>query len=196
MSEHSSPRLPPEDPVPPPLDPADPEQLLKNAADPTARAKLFALLEGELRRIAASVGRKEVGHTMQPTALVNEAWLRLFGGRPRCWQNRDHFLRSASVTMRNILVDHRRKPHLHNPHVEYLDCMVQALERRSGNLLALDDALEALAARHPQYAQYVNLRFFGGRTNEEAADVLGCSERTGQRIWDFTRTWLQQRMTS
>jgi RNA polymerase sigma factor (TIGR02999 family) len=168
--------------------------LLRDTADPISRARLFALLESELRSIARSIGHKEVGHTLQPTALVNEAWMRLFGRRPRSWQDKAHFLRSASLTMRNILVDHQRR-RLKHPHVEYLDGMVQALERSSGSsLLVLEDALEALAAAHPLYAQYVNLRFYGGCTNDEAANVLTISPRTGHRVWGFARTWLRRRM--
>src|SRR5262245_16990494 len=171
--------------------------LIKHTDDPADRARLYDLLATQLRRIAASLAKSQVGHTMQPTALVNEAWIKLFGGQPRSWEDQAHFLRSVTVTMRHILVDHckrKRTQKRDDTRTEYFDEVVQSFERRGQDLVALDEALDALALEHPQMAHYVNLRFFGGRTNDEAARVLSISGRSGARLWSFARVWLQQRM--
>ena len=136
--------------------------------------RLFELLATELRRIAASLAKSQVGHTMQPTALVNEAWIKLFGGRPRSWADQAHFLRSVTVTMRHLLVDHckrKRTQKRDDSKTEYFDEVVQSFERRGHDLVAL-----------------------GGRTNDEAARLLSISNRSGARMWSCARAWLLQRM--
>src|SRR5262245_64451390 len=171
--------------------------LIAHTDDAAERARLYELLATELRRIAANLANDQVGHTMQPTALVNEAWIKLFGGQPRSWEDRSHFLRSVTVTMRHILVDHCKRKRTHkrdDTRTEYFDEVVQSFERRGQDLVALDAALDALAVEHPQMVHYVELLLFGGRTNDEAAEALSISPRTGHRIWDFARSWLQRRM--
>jgi RNA polymerase sigma factor (TIGR02999 family) len=160
---------------------------------------LFATLHTELRRLAGRIGAGHVGHTLQPTALVNEAYLKLFGGRPRSWNDEVHFMRSAAMTMRRILLDHVKRPHRNQ--VQYsameqaLDGMLVDLEAScGGDLKAIDEALEQLAAEDEQIAAYVTLRFFGGRTNLETTRILGIGERTGESHWAFARSWLAARL--
>ncbi|MBL8750111.1 MAG: RNA polymerase subunit sigma [Planctomycetes bacterium] len=162
-------------------------------------AQMFALLSAELRRLAGVIARQEVGHTLQPTALVNELYMRFFGGRPRTWNDAVHFMRSAALTMERILVDHKRsrKTQKRGGEVEHqpLDLVVDQLESRcGGDLFGVHEALQQLAAEDPQMAEYVSLRFFGGRTNAEAAELLGIAERTGDNYWQFARAWLQRRL--
>ncbi len=162
-------------------------------------ARLFELLSAELRRMAGRIAAREVGHTMQPTALVNELFMRFFGGRPRSWNDEVHFMRSAAATMRTILLDHKKRRMAQKRGAgvasESLDAVLHQLETRcGGDLLGVHEALELLAAEDAALAEYVTLRFFGGRTNAEASRILGFAERTGDSHWQFARSWLQRRL--
>ncbi len=172
------------------------------SGDPKAQAELFAVLERELRLIAREIGRDQVGHTMHPTALFDEAWRRMFGrksGTTPTWNNRAHFLNAAAQTMRTILVDHCRKKRAQkrgNGAANLpLDELVHSLEARCGtNLEALDEVLNQLAKDDATAAAYVNLRFFGDRTAAETARILGIPERTAARRWKGIRAWMQTRL--
>ena len=163
--------------------------------DPQAAAELFPLVYAELRRLAASkMAGEQPGHTLQPTALVHEAWLRLVGdGNPR-FDSRGHFFAAAAEAMRRILIEKaRRKQSLKRGagferlELEQVDIAIHA---NDDTLLVVDDALERLAKEDQQVAELVKLRFFAGMTNEEAAAALGVSVRTAKRHWTFARAWL------
>jgi RNA polymerase sigma factor (TIGR02999 family) len=177
--------------------------LLLNAAradDPTAAAELLPLVYNELRRLAAHrLSREAPGQTLQPTALVHEAYLRLLGSEDGThWENRGHFFAAASEAMRRILVEEvRRKRSLKRGggmgRHEMNASEVAAPEPRE-DLLALDEALTELAASEPTAAQVVQLRYFGGLTIAEVAEVLHISSRTANRHWTYARAWLHQKL--
>lgn len=155
---------------------------------------LLPLVYSELHRRAASyLHRERPEHTLQPTALVHEAYLRLVDQRNVQWQNRAHFFGIAAQAMRRILVDHarrhRRVKRGGGMNVS-LDDADMPVSERPIDLLALDEALERLAHRDPQQARVVELRFFGGLSVEETADVLACSPSTVKREWAMARAWL------
>lgn len=163
------------------------------AGEEAAEERLFSLLYNELRDRAGRMMRGAAGSTLQPTAVVHEAWLKLADGGAD-WRNRAHFLRVAAKTMRSILIDHARAKgtgkrgggeRLH------LDEAVRMYEQRSIDLLALDDALENLAQHDPRLARLVELRFFGGLTIAETAEVLGVSTPTVERSWRSARSLLR-----
>lgn len=161
--------------------------------------QLFVALHEELRRMAGRIAAGQVGHTLQPTALVNETYLRLFSGRPRSWNDEVHFMRSAAVTMRRILLDHVKRPHRRQAQLSAMDnaldgMLVDLEERCGGDLEAIDEAIEQLTVHDEQIATYVILRFFGGRTNLETTRILGIGERTGEHHWVFARSWLAARL--
>lgn len=165
-------------------------------ADDTAR--LTELLYAELRGLAGSYLRREnTGHTLQPTALVHEAFLRLASQKLE-WRDRSHFLAIAAQTMRRILVDHARR-RLAGKRGRGERLMVTAPPADSGDLaldlLALDDALQALASNDSRAAKVVELHFFGGLAVAEAAEALGISAATAKRDWTFARAWLKRRLT-
>ncbi len=175
--------------------------ILANArsGNPEAIHRLMPLVYSELHALAQHAMRgQRAGHTLQATALVHESFLRLVGGAPVSWQDRVHFVAVAAKTMRQILVDHAR---------------AQRAEKRGGNkkqkpitlvaasagpepldLLALDEALIALSENEPRSARVVELRFFGGLTREEVAEVLGLTVRTVDRDWKFAQGWLHREM--
>ncbi len=164
--------------------------------DASAREELFPLVYEELRRLARGhMAQQRASHTLQATALVNEAYLKMC--RPEggsAWVDREHFLRLAATAMRQILVDHARKRGADKrrepgERVE-LEGLVAEFERRSGGLVALDLALERLAARDPELVKLVELRFFGGHEIADAAALLGISERTAARRWKTARLYL------
>ncbi len=165
------------------------------AGDRSAESKLMPLVYYELRRLARRFMRAErPGHTLQPTALVHEAYLRLAGQREITWQNRAHFFGVAAQLMRRILVDHARarqaeKRGGHEQRVS-LDEALEYTEGKAGDLVALDGALDRLAERDPRQGRVVELRFFAGLTEKEAAEVLGISVRTVKRDWHVARAWL------
>ena len=160
-----------------------------------ALEELLPLVQAELRRQAARYLRRErPNHTLQPTALVHEAFLRLIEQRDVRWQNRAHFFGIAAQAMRRILVDHARthgraKRGGGAPMVT-LDEAVVAAEERSIDLLALDQALERLAVEDPRQAKVVELRFFGGLSVEETALVMDISPATIKREWTMAKAWL------
>ena len=164
--------------------------------DPRAAEQLLPLVYGELRRLAATrMGREAPGQTLQATALVHEAYLRLLdGGQPQDWNGRGHFFAAAAEAMRRILVESaRRKSRLkHGREHQRVDldsgCLVSAAP--SLDLLALDEALSRLAETDPAKAELVKLRFFAGLTMPEAAATLDISLATAERYWTFAKSWL------
>jgi RNA polymerase sigma factor (TIGR02999 family) len=163
--------------------------------DEAAGERLFPILYGELRRQAGRYMRRERrGHTLQPSGLVNEAYLRLAASRDLTFDSRTHFLAIAARVMRQVLVDHarrRRAAKREGCHVTLMDADAAAVPL---DLLDLEDALNELAVLDARQARVVELRYFGGLDVEEAADVLGLSARTVKREWQTARAWLQQRL--
>jgi RNA polymerase sigma factor (TIGR02999 family) len=177
-------------------------ELLAEASRGNADAldRLLPLVYHELHAIAARYLRREKpGHTLQPTALVNEAYLRLVGQREVTWQNRAHFFGVAASMMRRILVDHARAHRAEKragglARVTLNEANLPAAER-DVDLIALDDALADLAARDAKLARLVELKFFAGLTTKEVAEVLGVSSSTVEREWVAARAWLFRAMT-
>ena len=170
--------------------------------DPSAAEQLLPLVYDELRRLAAQrLAGEGPGHTLQPTALVHEAYLKLVGPEPqRPWNGRAHFFAAAAEAMRRILIDHaRRKGRARRgggrKRVELQD-IDPATEEGADDLLALDEALNRLAAADPRRAELVRLRYFAGLTLEQAAELLGISRATADRHWAFARAWLYDAMTA
>jgi RNA polymerase sigma-70 factor, ECF subfamily len=167
--------------------------------DAAAFDELMAALYDELRRLAAYHLRAERdGHTLQPTALVHEAYLRLCNAPAATWQTRAHFLALAARVMRNILVDHARarstgKRAGRNAQVE-LDEALAVAAAQQVDLVELDEVLGQLAALDPDLCRVVELRCFGGLTVAETAEVLGVSPATVDREWATARAWLRQRL--
>jgi RNA polymerase sigma factor (TIGR02999 family) len=177
-------------------------KLLNSTAegDSSAQAELLDVVYEELHRLAAAYMRREHrrDHTLQPTALVNEAYLHLIGDQPLNWDNRGHFYSAAARTMRRILVDHARshravKRSGRLERVE-LDTGLIAIEEHSNELLELDAALDRLALLDERQARIVELRFFAGLTVEETAKVAGISEKTVKRDWALARAWLENEL--
>jgi len=167
--------------------------------DAKATDELLPLVYEELRLLAAQkLSHEPPGQTLQATALVHEAYLRLLGDQSHNWQGRAHFF-AAAEAMRRILVDNaRRKGRLKRGagrrRVD-LDKVSVAIETPAEDLLALDEAFTRLAQEDPQAAEVVKLSYFGGLTLDEAAEVLGVSRRTAYRDWAFARAWLYEEMT-
>jgi RNA polymerase sigma factor (TIGR02999 family) len=165
--------------------------------DPKAGDELLPLVYEELRRIAAyKMAGEATGHTLQATALVHEAWLRLVGAHPQGWQNRSHFFGAAAEAMRRILVEHaRRKQSLKrgggSGHQQF-DESALILAAPPDELLAVHEALDALAREDGPAAELVKLRYFVGMTMEEAADALNLPLRNAERLWTFARVWLRR----
>jgi RNA polymerase sigma factor (TIGR02999 family) len=157
-------------------------------------AEMTAALYSELHRLAAAYMRRErTDHTLQPTALVHEAYLRLAGQRELNWRNRAQLIGVAAQVMRRVLLDHARK-HFTNKRGGKearisLDTAILGNGRHT-DIVALDDALTQLAAIDPRQSRIVELRFFGGLTEEETADLLDISSRTVRREWTMARAWL------
>jgi RNA polymerase sigma factor (TIGR02999 family) len=167
--------------------------------DSKASEELLPLVYDELRRLAAhKMAGESNAHTLQPTALVHEAWLRLAGPGEQRWDNRAHFFGAAAEAMRRILVDHaRRKQSLKRgggAMREELHDTVLMVTAPPDELLAVDEALDDLAAKEPRTAELVKLRYFVGMTMEEAALTLGMSKRTAEGIWTYARVWLHSRI--
>jgi RNA polymerase sigma factor (TIGR02999 family) len=169
----------------------------------TQPADLMPLVYDELRRIAARyISRERPGQTLQATALVNEAYVRLAAERPREFANKTHFLAIAALSMRQILVQRARARKAAKrggaPHRITLDDrnIDQAHLPADVDVLALDEALSKLAALDAEQAQIVELRYFGGLTVEETAEVLGSSPATVKRHWAMARAWLKQTLES
>jgi len=163
--------------------------------DRAALDKLMPLIDAELRRLAHRyMTRERAGHTLQTTALVNEAFLRLVNRKNLQWQNRAHFFGIAAQLMRTILVDHARshasaKRGGGARNLELDEAMVVS-QQKASEVIALDDALNQLALLDPQQSRIVELRFFGGLTVEEAAEVLQVSPATIKREWSTAKAWL------
>jgi len=169
------------------------------AEDRQSLDTLLPLVYQELRRRAASYLRREKpGYTLQPTALVNEAYLRLLKDRPDRWQNRAHFCAIAAHSMRQILIERARargaqKRGGARARVTLDEALVAGGDR-SIDLVALDEALERLAALDPDQARLVELRFFGGLTVEETAEAMNISPATVKRHWTIARAWLAREL--
>lgn len=163
--------------------------------DRAAAAELLPVVYGELRALADRQLRKErIDHTLQATALVHEAYLRLVKGEPVTWENRGHFFRVAAAVMRHILVNHARdRGRLKRGGGRQkvpLDDAVAVFEERALDLVALDEALTRLAGYDVRPSRVVELRFFGGLTVDETAEVLGVSPRTVEGDWSTAKLWL------
>jgi RNA polymerase sigma factor (TIGR02999 family) len=165
------------------------------ANDPSAAAQLLPLVYEELRKLARSrMSNEAPGHTLQATALVHEAYLRLVGNESSAWANRAHFFAAAAEAMRRILIDHarRRRAAKHGGGKEHigLEDLPIAAPGDEDELLAVHDALEKLALHDAQKAELVKLKYFAGLTTEEAAAVLNLSTPTAKRHWAYARAWL------
>ena len=167
--------------------------------DAKAAAELLPLVYEELRRLASyKMAQEAAGQTLQATALVHEAWLRLIGdGQPR-WQGRGHFFAAAAEAMRRILVENaRRKRRLRHGGGQQRVGLEEAdlvAEPEEDKVLQVNEALDDLAREDPIQAQVVKLRFFAGLKNEEVAEALGVSTKTVQRYWTHAKSWLYQRI--
>lgn len=163
--------------------------------DPKATDALLAIVYDELRRLAAArMVKLPPGQTLQATALVHEAYLRLVGTEHQTWENRGHFFSAAAVAMRRILVERARRKSSKKrggglKRVD-LDQVDFAMDTDSDLLLALDEALRQLKEKDATGAALIELRFFAGLTNDRAAEILGISERTARRSWAYARAWL------
>lgn len=176
-------------------------QLLINwrNGDKAALDQLMPLVYEELRRVARRfMGRERRDHTLQTSALINEAYLRLVDHETANWQNRGHFFAVAAQVMRNILIDHARSYHYEKrgggAQKVPLDDAIIFTEERAAELVALDDALTSLAAVDPRKSQIIELRFFGGLNIDETAELIGLSPTTVQREWRAAKAWLQHFM--
>jgi RNA polymerase sigma factor (TIGR02999 family) len=152
----------------------------------------------ELRKLAAAqLANEQPGQTLQPTALVHEAYLRLVGGaNPERWNSRGHFFAAAATAIRRILIDSARRKQSQKRGGGFvrreLDELASRLPQPQEDLLALDEALQKLAGVHPQAAELVQLLYFAGLTLPEAAEALGVSPRTAGRLWTYARAWLRR----
>ncbi len=165
------------------------------AGDSKAAGELLVLVYDELRRLAASkLACEAPGQTLQPTALVHEAWLRLVGERSPSFKDREHFFRASAEAMRRILIDRARRKHTKRHGgvyrlVGFEGCdLARALV--DDQLLAVNGALDKFALEHPVQAELVKLRYFAGLTNEEVSEVMGVSVSTAKNYWTFSRAWL------
>ena len=165
--------------------------------DGQAAEELLPLVYDELRKLAAArMAQEQPGQTLQATAIVHEAWLRLVSAGARSWQNRAHFFGSAAEAMRRILIENaRRKSALKRGggqlrvELEGLDLADTAPDDK---ILLIDEALQKLEAESPEKAKIVVLKFFGGLTNQQVAENLGVTERTVERQWAFAKAWLYE----
>ncbi len=171
-----------------------------SSGDADALERLIPLVQPELHRLAHHyMSRERAGHTLQTTALINEAYLRLADHSRPVWQNRSHFVAAAAQLMRRIMVDHARErlslKRGGGAVRVTLDETALVTQTRSEELLALDEALESLAAQDPRKSQIVELRYFGGLTAEETADFLKLSLRTVEREWNMAKAWLYRALS-
>ena len=186
----------------PTMSPQEVTQLLADwgKGDRSALDKLFPLVHSELRRIAQrQMSQERPGHTLQATALVNEAYLKLAGQQGFDWQNRAHFFAVCAQVMRHILIDHARA-HARDKRgggavkVSLNDALVVA-EDQASHFIALDEALRVLERLDPQKGKIVELRYFGGLSVEEVGEVMNVSPRTVRREWQRAKAWLYRMMT-
>lgn len=169
--------------------------------DQAARDQLMPLVYDELHRLAHQyMNRERPGHTLQTSALVNEAFVKLVDQKDVHWQNRAHFFGIAAQLMRRILVDHARSRHYAkrggDARQVSLDEVAIVSPERAAEVVALDDALTSLAATDPRKSQIVELRFFGGLSIEETAEVLAVSPGTVMRDWTLAKAWLRREITA
>jgi RNA polymerase sigma factor (TIGR02999 family) len=165
------------------------------AGDREASERLIPLVYKELRKMAARRMAGNAPQTLQPTALVHEAWLRMGGENPRGWESRAHFFAAAATAMRSVLVDRarRRKAARHGggqQRVNVDDVEIADRVVNDDQILAVHEALEKLAVEDPKKAELVKLRYFAGLSVEESAEILGISEPTAKRWWAYARGWL------
>jgi RNA polymerase sigma factor (TIGR02999 family) len=180
---------------------SDVTRILKAIERGEAKAtdELLPLVYEELRLLAAQkLSQESPGQTLQATALVHEAYLRLVGDEPQSWDNRGHFFSAAAEAMRRILIDnarHKKSQRHGGCQRQEIDDLEAPLPEPSEDLLKLDDALTKLAQEEPEVAEIVKLRYFGGLTLEQAAQVKGISRRTVGRYWNYARLWLYREVT-
>lgn len=187
---------------PPPLSPDEELAPLIQAwstQDPAVRERLIPLVYAELRRLAQHYMRGErQNHTLQPTALVNEMYMRLASIDRMQWRDRAHFIATAATLMRRVLVDHARASSRDKRggqiSVTSLGEASAIVEARALDMVALDDALRSLAALDPRQSQVVELRFFGGLTVEETAEAMALSPATVKREWTMAKAWLHDQL--
>lgn len=165
------------------------------ASDPVTPDELLPLVYDELRRLAAArLAREQAGQTLQATALVHEAYLRLVGSGSNRWNSRAHFFGAAAEAMRRLLIENARRKRSLKRGGEYervdWSQVRLAIETDDERLLALNEALTRLETRDPQAATLVKLRFFAGLSHADAAETVGLSERTAARVWAYARAWL------
>jgi len=175
------------------------------AGDPKAAEELLPLVYQELRKLAAAkMANEKPGQTLQPTALVHEAWLRLLGPekQSQSWEGRSHFFGAAAEAMRRILVDNaRRKLRLKRGSgqrvvdLEDLPELSGPIQTEEENVLLVDEALERLAVCDPQKAEVVKLRYFVGLNHSEIANIMNLSEKTVKRYWRYAKAWLAETIT-
>ena len=163
--------------------------------DAQAADQLLPVVYEELRHLAAKkMSQEPPGQTLQATALVHEAYIRLVGSETRNWRGRTHFFAAAAEAMRRILIDNARRKkslkHGGGRQIANLDNVELAIEEPSQDVVALDEALTKLAVEDPVKANLVTLRYFAGLTIEQAADILGISRATADRYWSYSRVWL------
>ncbi len=171
-----------------------------DSGDPTAASDLLPLVYQELRRLAEHrMSHESSDHTLQPTALVHEAYIRLVGKEDPGWQNRGHFFAAAAEAMMRILIDHARSRQSlkrgGNRSREDLSVSEPVAEMPDADLLALDEALNDLAKTEPQLVKLVKLRYFAGLSFDETATLLGISTSTAKRQWAYAKAWLFRAMT-
>lgn len=169
--------------------------------EPQAVEQLLGLVYDELRKLAAAKLAVEApGQTLQPTALVHEAWLKLVGSGRRTFNDRTHFFRAAAEAMRRILIDRARRKrtqrHGGNYELVELEGIDVVAPKADDQMLAVNEALDKLAGKFPVQAELVKLRYFMGMTNEEAAEVLNISVSTTKNYWNFARAWLLEEIRS
>ena len=170
--------------------PSTPEQKARRAA-----SELLPAVYDELRKLAAhKLANEAAGHTLQPTALVHEAWLRLVNSGGQSWNNQGHFFSAAAEAMRRILVENARRKgrSKHGGELRRVDFsnLKAACVESDDAVLAVNEALDKLTERDPMSAELIKLRFFGGLSNAEAAKALGLAERSAKRTWAYARAWL------
>ena len=170
--------------------------------DEYALEQLMPLVYDELRRMARNYMRRQPsGHTFQTTELIHEAYLKIAGGEEKKWQNRAHFFGIAAQVMRRILMDHARKHQADKRGGEFEKLPIEeeiliVSQDKSSELIALDDALEELAKIDPDKAKIVELRYFGGLSIEETAEVMGVSVPTINRHWKMAKAWLYSQVAN
>jgi RNA polymerase sigma factor (TIGR02999 family) len=182
---------------------SDVTRILENIqrGEPRAADDLLPLVYADLRKLAAyKMAHGAAGHTLQPTALVHEVWLRLAGRENCTFENRAHFFAAAAEAMRHLLIDNARRKlaRRHGGGLQRVDFenVDIAMPAEEDHLLGVNDALDRLAERSPVEAQVVKLRFFVGMTAAESAEVLGLSERTVKQYWSHAKTWLYREIQS